>query len=436
MRVATFLLLTILLISCAEKDERAGVSWKNIEKKLQTQLITAKPGDTIFLEAGYFWFTRSLLLEGQSNIVIKGAGIDQTILSFKGQEEGAEGIKIANCRDIELTGFTIEDAKGDNIKVSETDGIYFRSIKTYWTNGAKETNGAYGIYPVLCKNVLIEECIAARASDAGIYVGQSDSVIIRRNTAYENVAGIESENSNFVDIYDNHAYNNTGGILVFDLPGLTQYGSKTRVFNNLVEANNHDNFAPKGNIVGMVPPGTGIMLLATREIEIFDNQILNNRTLGIALASYELVVAMDEGESEDAGELSMQTHNNNYALDTLYDPYIDQVFIRNNEMANKYLFPTMKSDFGKLLLTKSTFKTPDILFDGFVHPDRKSKIQICIDQPEGTSFLNINVPENLKNMQKDITPYTCQWTPFKEVHLRAIEQPVIDSLIPSIPLVL
>jgi len=419
MRVFSVLLILIWLVSCSEKEERAGVVWKNIEKKLQSQLIMAKPGDTIFLEPGYFWFTRSLLIEGKSNVVIKGAGIDKTILSFKGQEEGAEGIKIANCRDIELTGFTVEDAKGDNIKVSDTDGIYFKSVKTYWTGGAKETNGAYGLYPVLCKNVLIEECIAARASDAGIYVGQSDSVIIRRNIVYENVAGIESENSNFVDIYDNHAYNNTGGILVFDLPGLTQYGSHTRVFNNLVERNNHRNFAPKGNIVGMVPPGTGVMLLATRAIEIFNNQILNNRTTGIALASYELVLAMDDGEAGGGDDgLSIQTHNNNYALDTLYNPYIHQVFIRNNEFQNKYLFPTMKSDFGKLLLLKSTFKTPHILFDGFSDVKLAEGKQLCIDQDPKIQFLNINAPNDLKNMSRDVQVYNCRLESLSEIVLR------------------
>jgi parallel beta-helix repeat protein len=166
--------------------------------------------------------------------LIKGEGMDKTVLSFKGQTEGAEGLRISNCSNIQIIGLTVEDAKGDNIKVTETNGLYFSDVKVQWTGGAKETNGAYGFYPVLCKNIVIENCVAARASDAGIYVGQSDSVIIRNNTVYENVAGIESENSRFVDIYENHTYNNTGGILIFDLPGLTQTGRHTRVFQNKV----------------------------------------------------------------------------------------------------------------------------------------------------------------------------------------------------------
>jgi len=402
-----FIAILSSMMACKEEDERAGVTWRNIEKQLQMDLITAKTGDTIQLDSGYFWFTKGILLEGKENIVIRGAGMDKTFLSFKGQDEGAEGLKIANCRDIQLLDFTIEDAKGDNVKVSETDGIYIRSVKTYWTGGAKETNGAYGLYPVLCKNVLIEHCVAARASDAGIYVGQSDSVIIRNNTAYENVAGIESENSNFVDIYDNHAYNNTGGILVFDLPGLTQYGQNTRVFNNQVISNNHRNFAPAGNIVGVVPPGTGIMLLATRDIEIFGNNIWHNRTTGLAIASYELVLDMASDAPESSDEASIENHNNNYSLDTLYNPYSENIFIHGNDFKNKHWFPTMKSDFGKLLLFKRPFNTPSILFDGYVDESSDQGLRLCIEQEGKITFLNINAPEELKNMVKTADPYRC-----------------------------
>ena len=215
--------------------------WLTMLKKsgFSKQMAVSYTHLDVYKRQGYYWFTKSLLMDSKSNMVITGAGMENTILSFKGQLEGAEGIKISNCKNIQIIGLTVEDSKGDNIKVTDTDGILFSKVKTYWTGGAKESNGAYGLYPVLCNRVVIEDCVAARASDAGVYVGQSDSVIIRRNVVFENVAGIESENSNFVEIYDNHTYDNTGGILVFDLPGLTQYGHHTRVFNNKAVSYTH-----------------------------------------------------------------------------------------------------------------------------------------------------------------------------------------------------
>ena len=68
------------------------------------------------------------------------------------------------------------------------------------------------------------------------------------------------------------------GLLVFDLPGLpAKNGKRVRVFNNRVTANNHANFAPKGNIVASVAPGTGMMLMATDEVEIFGNTVTDNQ---------------------------------------------------------------------------------------------------------------------------------------------------------------
>ena len=40
---------------------------------------------------------------------------------------------------------------------------------------------------------------------------------------------------------------------------------------SIVIENNLKNFAPPGNIVATVPSGTGIMVLATSDVEIFNN---------------------------------------------------------------------------------------------------------------------------------------------------------------------
>ena len=395
-----YFLSFLLLIGCnfeSEVADRNNANWQNIEKDLQTALIMANDGDTIDIPEGYFKFTKSLLLDEKSNIVFKGAGIDKTVLSFKNQEEGAEGIKIADCKNILLEDFTIEDAAGDNIKVTDTDGITFRRVKAQWTGKVSEKNGAYALYPVLCKNVLIENCIAIGSSDAGIYVGQSDSVIIRNNEAYQNVAGIESENSNYVEIYGNKAINNTGGILVFDLPGLTQYGENIKVYNNEVRENNYRNFAPAGNIVGVVPPGTGIMILATRNVDIFENEIIDNRSVGVAIISYELVSALSEEETAEADSVqagSAQRVNSNYDLDENYNPFPWGIKIKENNIRNDKWFATFQHDFGKLFNFKFPFNPPDIVFDGFMAEGKSAKEILCIAQ-KGVHFVNLDAPNDL-----------------------------------------
>ncbi|MEQ8245158.1 parallel beta-helix domain-containing protein [Fulvivirga sp.] len=389
---------SLFIFSCSSKEER---EWSSIEKDLQTMLINASDGETIDLPAGNYMFKKSLLIDGKKNVTIKGAGLDNTVLSFAMQEEGAEGIKASNCINLIFEGFTIEDAKGDNIKVTDTRGITFRGVKSQWTGEPDETNGAYAFYPVLSKNVVVEKCIAIGASDAGIYVGQSDSVIIRNNIVINNVAGIESENSRWVEIYENEAHDNTGGILVFDMPGLTQSGHTTRVYKNKVYENNYRNFAPEGNIVAIVPPGTGILLLATQNIEIFNNELTDNRTLGVGIASYKLVELM---EAEDGTQLDgLITEKTNTGE---YNAFTNYINIHHNIFDNSKWFPTVKSDFGLLFLTEFPFNTPDIVFDGIRDPD--NPIQLCINNNGDIKFAELDAEHDLEGLTDEWTAYQCE----------------------------
>jgi parallel beta-helix repeat protein len=400
------LLSVLLLISCStQKTDRA---WQSIEQGLQTQLITISNGDTLDLPEGNFMFTKSLAMNGKSDIVIRGKGIDKTVLSFKNQTEGAQGLLISNGKNIVLQDFSIEDAKGDNLKVSEVVGLTLSRIRSVWADGPKTENGAYALYPVLCKHVLIENCIAMGSSDAGIYVGQSDSVIIRNSKAYWNVAGIESENSRWVEIYENEAYENTGGILVFDLPGLTQYGHSTKVYNNKVYDNNHENFAAKGNIVASIPPGTGFMILATHQLELTNNEIRNNKTVGIGVISYDLVTALNEGEVEQESSIGgVQTVNNNYLLDSLYNPYPYQIYIHNNTYSNSHWFPALGHDIGKLFFVKSFMSPPDIAYDGIADPKR-SNPEFCVQESDELTVMNLDAAHDFKNLTKGAKQFECE----------------------------
>lgn len=403
------LFLLLVVAGCGKKSPRAVVVWKSIEKELQTKLIMAEDGDVIEIPEGFYLFTKTLSMDGKKNITIKGKGMDKTVLSWKNQPEGAEGLHISNGKNIVLEDFTAEDAKGDNIKVNDTDGITFRRIRAQWADGPHTKNGAYALYPVVCTNVLIEECIVMGSSDAGIYVGQSDTVIIRNNKVYWNVAGIESENSKRVEIYGNEAYENTGGILVFDLPGLTNYGHTTKVYKNIIRNNNYENFAQKGNIVASIPPGSGMMILATHDIEIFDNDFIDNRSVGLSINSYDLVVMLNEGEQEQANAIGgVQTVNNRFKEDEKYGSFPYNVYVHSNRFNNSHWFPTLKSDIGKLILTKAFLNTPDIIFDGMEDPKRPmSERNICIGDNGKFTFMNIDAGNNFKNLSKDVSVFNC-----------------------------
>ena len=348
-----YLLILFFSFSMSAKQIVLSPS-NNSQEEIQEALIDLEPGDVLTLEAGEYYFEDGLSLD-VDDVIFEGSGIDDTILNFENQISGAQGLLITS-NDVTIRDFAILDAKGDAIKVIGADGINMIRLRTEWTGGPKETNGAYGFYPVESKDVLIDGCVAIGASDAGIYVGQSQNIIVKNSIAQYNVAGIEIENSFYADVFDNLASHNTGGILIFDLPDLPQQGGHhVRVFRNQAINNDTDNFAPEGNIVGEVPRGTGIIIQANSNVEVFDNDIYGNGTVNLSIVTYGYET---DDENYNPHPKSIQIHGNRFG-DGGFDPDV-----ATGELA-AILFDLSEGDM------------PDIFWDGILPMN-----QILFGQPE------------------------------------------------------
>jgi parallel beta-helix repeat protein len=372
---------------------------QDMRRRLQAQFIESPDGATIEIPEGRFQLNMALWMDGKKNITLVGKGMDKTILSFKDQIAGAEGIKITNSSNIRIQDLTVQDSKGDLIKAQLVNGLTLKNVKAEWTGKPSKENGAYALYPVQCKNVLVDSCVTIGASDAGIYVGQSQYVIVRNSKVYHNVAGIEIENTLYADVYNNEATENTGGILIFDLPNLAQKkGGHVRVFNNHVHHNNYLNFAPKGNIVGKVPLGTGVMILATNNVEIYNNRIINNRTAGTAIVSYYIA------------EIPIK--------DASYYPYADQIYIHDNVYSRKHQRTTMKGRMGLMFRLKVRFgkDVPHIIYDGIVD-DKLKNPAICIRNNENQSIGNIKAANKFKGISRDMKVFDCEGVKQRQVEL-------------------
>jgi parallel beta-helix repeat protein len=262
----------------------AGEAGDDDQAAVQTAFVEVQTGQTVCLGEGTFSLTTQLDLAADG-IVVRGAGKEQTRLDFGRQELGGNAIAVTGD-DTTLEAFTIWQAGGDGIRATDVEGFTVRDVAVLWEE-AIETNPGYGIYPVGSTGVLIERCEVCCASDTGIYVGQSSRIVVRDNEVYQNVAGIEIENSTDSEVSGNHAHDNSAGILTFNLPELpVQGGARCKIHDNVIENNDHENFAAAGNIVASVPAGTGILVLATDDNEIHGNQIRGNDTAGVLIISY------------------------------------------------------------------------------------------------------------------------------------------------------
>jgi parallel beta-helix repeat protein len=318
------------------------------------------------LPEGVFNLTTGLSLD-VDGVTVLGAGQDKTILDFAGQTGAGEGLLVTSDN-VTLMAFGIRDTKGDGIKSKGADGITYRDITVDWSGEPDEGNGAYGVYPVESRDVLVENVTVRGASDAGIYVGQSENIIVRNSLAEFNVAGIEIENSSNADVYGNIARDNTGGILVFDLPDLPVIGGhSTRIFNNQIVHNNTRNFAPAGNIVAGVPSGTGVIILANRDVHVFDNDFADNRSAHVLLTAYTEPFT-----------------------DERYNPLPRDIVVRNNRWSGggtdpQGMLAPMAEALGGTL--------PAIVADGVTHwPGAEPQaVNLVIDEAPEIGFVNLGI---------------------------------------------
>ncbi len=375
-----------------------GPDEPDLQMKVQEALILAEPGTVFEFAPGAYDFTMQLSLD-VDNVTIRGAGMYKTVWSFANQDMGSEGLYVTSDN-VVIEDLGIEDAKGNCFKSNGANNLTLRRVRTEWTNGPSPDNGAYGLYPVSSENVLIDECVAIGASDAGIYVGQTKGVIVRNSRAHYNVAGIEIENCHDADVYGNIASHNTGGVLVFDMPNLPmQHGQRVRVFNNTVINNDTENFAPEGNIVGKVPTGTGVMVMANRNVEIFGNVIGGHQTTNVSIIAWHT---------------TMNPNN-----DPHYYPWPEAVHIHNNRFGAGGWEPA--AEIGQMAAMMTGTPMPDIVWDGIVNPEvamngalppeRNMSIHSNVKVGGGeVTFANVDAETAMRNpiealVTRDLAPY-------------------------------
>jgi parallel beta-helix repeat protein len=281
---------------CHEDDSFHGKGKPIIVHKggsIQAAVDAAESGQVIIIEAGTY---NESIVVNKADIQLIGSscyGDDKVIIQNPGGADN--GIKVNDAGD----GFILRNVIVQNFK---ENGVLLSHVDNFLLSHVTAINdGAYGLFPVFCKNGVIEYCSASGHDDTGIYVGQSDSVAMQYNVAYGNVNGLEVENCRNVVVFKNHSYDNVAGLLVILLPGLTiKTSSGVLVTENNFENNNHVNFGdPTEGFESLVPTGTGILNVGSDNVTIKNNKITNNNFTGIATVS-DLVLGQLAGLPPEA----------------------------------------------------------------------------------------------------------------------------------------
>ncbi len=334
--LAAFAILVLILAGEAHARTWRVRPGPTAQQDLQSALISAGPGDVVRLDSGRFELSAALMLD-IDDVVIRGEGQDNTILSFAAQRRGEEALLVTSDR-VELRDFAIEDASKNGVTVRDCAGVSIRDMRVEWTRGPHPQNGAFGLHVVNCSNVVIDSVIARGASDAGVNVSQSRTVIVRKSIAEYNVAGVEIENTYNADVSENFLSHNTGGILIFDLPNLAQKGGHgVRVFENEISENNTPMFAAPQSIAATLPAGTGLLVMANSDVHVFNNEFDKHASTHILISAYRLAID-----------------------DPAYNPLPRNIMVRDNDFGAAGFAPAGELE----ALAAAGVVMPDILWDG------------------------------------------------------------------------
>jgi parallel beta-helix repeat protein len=271
-------------------------------ESIQTAIDHASPGDRIlvlpgtYTEAGRPCPTNPLdtcaIVITADDITLTGLprhGHPIVLQALAGQ---AQGIAIAKAGDSScltdpskrIQGATLG---GFTVQGFEDTGVFLFCVDDWRiTETAAIANAEYGFFPASSGAGRIDHSSASGANDTGIYVGQSHDVIVDHNTSTGNVAGFEIENSSNVLVSHNEASGNTAGILSFTLPFLdVKTNTDNRIDHNFVHDNNKANTCQPGDLVCLVPVGSGIGLVAADGNSVDHNDVTRNDTFGIVVAN-------------------------------------------------------------------------------------------------------------------------------------------------------
>lgn len=347
-------------------------------RDLQRALLEVPSGGIVVLAEGLYEVSETLSL-AVDGVTVRGAGIGKTVLDFSGQKSGGGGAGVVAKT---VRGFTMEDVTilntlGDGVRAEKSSNIVLRRIEVDWPGELKTDNGLYGVYPIDSQHILVEECRLRGATDAGVYVGESNFAVIRNNHVYQNVVGIQVENTYDADVYGNKVDRNSSGIAVFNVPGKLRNkgGTRVRVFDNEISDNNTENFG-----ANYYPAGGGIWIIAAQDVEVFDNTIEEHRTLDLGIFSYDSL-NIRHGDPD-------------------YLPHSLSVHIHGNRFNPPSPHPDLTRVLGRLLFSEFQSSIPNVVFDGVGElpaPDAPTHnpYRICIQESEQTSIATVSDPPGL-----------------------------------------
>ena len=214
-------------------------------------------------------------------------------------------------------------------------GIYFACVDRFRVSDTTSTgNGEYAIFPVASRHGRIQRSLGASTrTDACIYVGEDDDVLVDHNTATDCQIGFEIENSRHVALRDNDSHDNTAGIIVDVINNrLTTECSDNRVERNVFATNNRPNSASPEDDTADLQPGIGVIIAGADRTTVAHNTIRGNQLAGLTLVDF----CLERADICAMPGLTIDPNpdDNHVVANTFSDNQTDVIYLPSNGKGN------------------------------------------------------------------------------------------------------
>ena len=379
-------------------DERVvdpPASYSELEKKI----ARAHAGDLIDIPAGTFAIGHAVHVRARG-VTLKGAGIGKTVLDFRRQREGLQGLEVTAPGAL-IADLTLRNAQGDGIVVKTGREISLRRVRVDWTGARPPDAGSVGIRVAQLQDMLIDRVEVYGARDAGLFITQARQVIVQVTSGAAATVGMVVSNCEFVDVTRSLFTHNSIGVLVLNAPNLAPaISNSVRVFKNRIVDNTLTNVTASPGVLSSLPAGVGVAVVAHDRVAIFDNDISGNGSTGVLVASYLLTNLPYQDPAFDAFAESVHIHDNRFARNG-FAPGSEALKLANSFLPPGYLGDIMRDGFS------DSFK----LVNGRL-PDA---LRLCLHDNGAARFVDLDATEDFSRPTIDARGYDCKLPPLREV---------------------